>query len=132
MEATRMISAATKRENAETNRRRYEELRAAGQEATPKGLPEPTARGDAPIAPSEIIGREDVPSGWYTTVSLRRGEAIRIVDGSGLSSVSMVGWRKDDPSERINCADTVKVQWSASISRGRIILSHMGHVFVSL
>ena len=35
-----MMSAEMKREAAEANRRRYEELRAAGQEATPKGLPE--------------------------------------------------------------------------------------------
>ena len=34
--------AQTKQEIAEANRRRYEELRAAGQELTPKGLPEPT------------------------------------------------------------------------------------------
>ena len=33
----------SKQEIAEANRRRYEELRAAGQEATPKGLPDPTA-----------------------------------------------------------------------------------------
>lgn len=33
------------------NRRRYEELRAAGQELTPKGLPEPTALDGAPISP---------------------------------------------------------------------------------
>jgi hypothetical protein len=31
-----------------------------------------------------------------------------------------------DTSERINCADTVKVQWSAAISKGRVILSEMG------
>ena len=35
-------------------------------------------------------------------------------------------------SERINCADTVKVQWSAAISKGRVILSDMGRVFLSL
>jgi hypothetical protein len=34
--------------------------------------------------------------------------------------------RHEDTSERINCADTVKVQWSAAISEGRVILSEMG------
>ena len=116
----------------EANRRRYEELRAAGQELTPKGLPEPTALDGAPISPDAVIHREHVPAGWYATMRLRRGEALRIVDDSGRSSVSLIGWREEDTSERINCADTVKVQWSAALARGRIILSDMGRVSLSL
>jgi uncharacterized protein len=127
-----MMSAETKRQNAEANRRRHEGLRVAGQEAAAKALPEATESDGAPIAPESVISREQVPAGWYSTVFLRRGEAIRIVDDSGQSGVSMVGWRKDDTSERINCADTVKVQWSAALSKGRVILSDMGHVFLSL
>ena len=120
------------REQIEANRRRYEELRAAGQELAPKGLPEPTALDGAPIAPDAVIHREHVPAGWYATIRLSRGEALRITDGSGRSSVSVIGWREEDTSERINCADTVKVQWSASVSKGRVILSDMGHVFLSV
>jgi urea carboxylase-associated protein 2 len=124
--------AASKQEIAEANRRRYEELRAAGQGATPKGLPEPTALDGAPIAADAVISREAVPPGWYATVRLRRGEALRIVDDEGTSSVSLIGWRAEDMSERINCADTVKVQWSAAISKGRVILSDMGRVLLSV
>ena len=127
-----MTSAQMKRESAETNRLRYEELRAAGQEATPKVLPAATPLGAASIAPEALISREEVPVGWYATVRLRRGEGLLIVDDSGLSSVALIGWREEDTSERINCADTVKVQWSAAISKGRVILSDMGRVFVSL
>jgi urea carboxylase-associated protein 2 len=127
-----MTMAQTRREISEANRRRYEELRAAGQEVTPRGLPEPTALNGAPIAPTAVISREQIPAGWYATVRLRRGEALRIVDDSGRASVAMIGWREEDTSERINCADTVKVQWSAALSKGRVILSDMGRVFVSL
>ena len=116
----------------EANRRRYEELRAAGQELTPKGLPEPTALDGAPISPDTVIHREQVPPGWYATIRLRRGEVLRIIDDSGNSSVSLIGWREEETSERINCADTVKVQWSAAVGKGRVILSDMGRVFVSL
>jgi urea carboxylase-associated protein 2 len=116
----------------EANRQRYEELRAAGQELTPKGLPEPTALDGAPISPDTVIHREQVPPGWYATMRLRRGEALRIVDDAGRSSVSLIGWREEDTSERINCADTVKVQWSAAVGKGRVILSDMGRVFLSL
>jgi urea carboxylase-associated protein 2 len=127
-----MMTAETKREIADANRRRYEELRAAGQSATSKALPEPTALGAAAVAADAVISREEVPAGWYATVRLRRGEALRISDDSGLASVSMIGWREEDTSERINCADTVKVQWSAALTKGRVILSDMGRVFLSL
>lgn len=127
-----MTSAASKREIAEANRRRYEELRAAGQEAKPGAIPVATALDGAPIAATAIIGREEIPADWYTVVRLRRGEALRISDPAGLSSVAMIGWREEDTSERINCADTVKVQWSAAISKGRVILSDMGRVLFSL
>jgi urea carboxylase-associated protein 2 len=127
-----MTMAQTRQQISEANRRRHEELRVAGQETKPKGLPELTALNGAPIAPDAVIGREQVPAGWYATVRLRRGEALRIVDESGHASVSLIGWREEDTSERINCADTVKVQWSASISKGRVILSDMGRVLVSL
>jgi uncharacterized protein len=114
------------------NRRRYEELRAAGQELTPKRLPEPTALDGAPIPANAVIHRETVPHGWYTTLLLRRGEALRIVDDTGQASVSVLAWREEDTSERINCADTIKVQWSAAISKGRVILSDMGRAVFSL
>jgi urea carboxylase-associated protein 2 len=122
----------TKAEISAANRRRYEELRAAGQDATPKALPPATALDGAPIAPQAIISREEVPPGWYDTVRLRRGEALRIIDPGGVSSVSLIGWCEHDPSERINCADTAKVQWSAALSKGRVILSDMGRVLLSL
>ena len=111
------MSAATSQEIAEANRRRYEELRTAGQGATLKALPDPTARDGAPIAVDAVISHEQVPAGWYAIVRLRRGEALRIIDDLGVSSVSLIGWRAEDMSERINCADTVKVQWSAAISK---------------
>jgi hypothetical protein len=66
--------APTKQEISEANRRRYEELRAAGQEVTPKGLPEATTLDGAPIAPDAIISRELVRNGSTAT---RRGAPDR-------------------------------------------------------
>src|SRR5258708_12541509 len=85
-----MLSAETKREISDANRRRYEELRAAGQEATPKGLPDATSLDAAPIAPEALISSEEVPADWYTTVRLRRGEALRITDASPRSRFSTI------------------------------------------
>jgi urea carboxylase-associated protein 2 len=132
MRDERAMATPARPEIAEANRRRYEALRAAGQDAAPKALPPATALDGAPIANGAVIAREEVPFGWYTTVRLRRGEAVRIVDESGRSSVSVIGWCAGDTSERLNCADTAKVQWSAALSKGRVILTDMGRVFLSL
>jgi len=126
------MAAPTRQQIAEANRQRYEELRAAGQGATLKALPDLTARDGAPIAPNAIISSEQVPPGWYTIMRLRRGEALRIVDSEGAASVALIGWRAEDTSERINCADTVKVQWSATVTKGRVILTDMGRVLLSV
>jgi urea carboxylase-associated protein 2 len=126
------MAALSRQEIAEANRRRYEELRAAGQGATPRALPPPTAPDGAPIAPEAVISRDAVPPGWYATVRLRRGEALRIIDTEGTSSVSLIGWCQHDSSERLNCADTAKVQWSAALAKGRVLLTDMGHVFLAL
>lgn len=122
----------TRTETAEAHRRRYEDLRVAGQGGAVRALPPPTALDGAPIAPGAVVHRETVPPGWYETVRLRRGEALRIVDISGRASVSVIGWCLHDTAERLNCADTAKVQWSATLARGRVILTDMGRVFLSL
>lgn len=122
----------TKQEIAEANRRRYEALRAAGQGAAPRALPPATPVDGAPIAPAAVMSRETVPYGWYHTARLRRGDALRIVDTSGRSSVSVIGWCGNDTSERLNCADTAKIQWSTALAKGRVVLTDMGRVFLSL
>lgn len=122
----------TKQDIAEANRRRYESLRAAGQGATPRSLPAATALDAAPIAQERIVANETLPFGWYHTLRLCRGEALRIIDTSGRASVSVIGWCSKDTSERLNCADTAKIQWSAALSKGRVILTDMGRVFLSL
>ena len=127
-----MTIAEAKQAAAEANRRRYEELRATGQGATFAGLPPPTAPGSMPIAEAAVVQREEVPAGWYTTTRLRRGEMLRLVDVAGRATPALVAWREADPSERINLADTVKVQWTATLRRGRIILSDMGRVMLSI
>ena len=41
-------------------------------------------------------------------------------------------WNADDTSERFNPADTVKVQWTARIGQGKLLLSDMGRVLASI
>ncbi|NLH83606.1 MAG: DUF1989 domain-containing protein [Phyllobacteriaceae bacterium] len=114
------------------NRAAYEKLKAAGQGAAPRALPDLTARDGARIPATAIVACETVPGGWYWYGRLGKGETLRMVDPEGRSSVSAIAWNAHDVSERINHADTVKIQWSAAIRKGRVILSDMGKVVFSV
>ncbi len=111
---------------------RYEALKAAGQGQAPRALPPPTSRDGAPIAAGAVVHREIIPGGWYWTTRLNRGEALRLINTSGASCVSLLAWSATDPSERLNHADTIKVQWAASLRKGRVILSDMGRTLLSI
>lgn len=108
-------------------RRRYEALRTTGQ--APKTLPGPSSR---PAPERHIFAHETVPAGWYTTMTMRAGETIRIATGAEPSAVALLAWRRDDTSERINYADTVKVQWTTALQKGRVIFSDMGRIMLSI
>jgi hypothetical protein len=43
-----------------------------------------------------------------------------------------VAWNAADPSERMNLPDTVKVQWTTGLGKGRVIFSDMGKVMFSI
>ena len=109
-------------------RRRYEALKAQGQKA-PSGVFVPTP--DV-IPPAAVILRETVPPGWYWTRRLAKGETLRIVNDTGRASVSALFWNARDTSERFNAGDTVKVQWTARIAGGRLLLSDMGRVLAAI
>ena len=113
-------------------RKRYEELKAAGQGHAPRALPRPTPRDGAAIVASAIIHREIIPGGWYWTARLNCGEALRLITTGGASSIGLLAWSAADTSERLNHADTIKVQWAASLRKGRVILSDMGRVLFSI
>jgi urea carboxylase-associated protein 2 len=112
----------------EDYRRRYEALKAEGQKA-PLGafLPTPDV-----IPEAAMVARESVPPGWYWSRRLKSGETLRIVNDSGRASVSALFWNARDTSERFNPGDTVKVQWTARIGGGRLLLSDMGRVLAAV
>lgn len=127
-----MILTAEQKAEVAANRKRYEELKAAGQGQAPRALPPPTPRDSAPISEADVIHRETIPGGWYWSTRLNRGEALRIVNTSGTSCVGLQAWSSADSSERLNHADTIKVQWAATLRKGRVILSDMGRVLLSI
>lgn len=112
------------------NRRRYQALKAAGQSAQ-RPLPPPSPR-PAPPPQGEPAASFTVPAGWYWAGRLAVGDRLRLVNVAATPGVSMMLWNALDPSERYNAPDTVKLQWTATLQRGRLLLSDMGRVLASL
>lgn len=112
------------------DRHRYEEHQRLGLEFSPKTFPEPSPR-PAP-EPAGVLAREVVPGGWYTTVALAKGQTLRVVTGERASTVSLAVWSASDTSERMNLPDTIKVQWTTELRKGRVIFSDMGRVLLSI
>jgi urea carboxylase-associated protein 2 len=112
------------------NRAHYEKLKSAGQEA--RALPPLTPKDGAALSPEHVMFRETIPGGWYWYGKVLKGESLRLVNADGRASASVIAWNAHDVSERINHADTVKVQWSAALRKGRVILSDMGRVVFAI
>lgn len=119
-------------EEIAANRTRYEEHQSRGLEFAPKALPEPSPVPAPPVEARRVIRRETVPGGWYFSTALKRGEVIRIALDDGLSSVALVAWNGADTSERLNLPDTVKLQWTTALGKGRVLFSDMGRVMFSV
>ena len=113
------------------NRSRYLELKAAGQ-GSQRPLPPHTQRDGAVLDASKIIHREVIPGGWYWPVRIARGQTLRLLNPQATAGVSVMIWNADDTSERYNAGDTVKVQWTAELRKGRVLFSDMGRVLASI
>lgn len=113
------------------DRARYEEHQRRGLTFAPKALPEPSPLPAPEADPAQVMATETISGGWYWTSALNTGEALRIVAAPG-TSVSLAAWSARDVSERMNLPDTVKVQWTTELRKGRVILSDMGRVLLSI
>jgi urea carboxylase-associated protein 2 len=131
--APRQLADADKAARIASLRARYEELREAGQAP---------GRFEAAVAAAPRLGRQvdtdlvqshaGVPAGWYWFGRVRRGTCLRIDNAQGTPGVACLLWNASDPSERFCATDTIKVQWTARIGRGRMLLSDMGRVLASI
>jgi uncharacterized protein len=88
-------------------------------------LPEGVAAGD-------LLWEETIAAGGYATRRLARGARLRLIDTGGDACASLNIFNAELPTERLNVADTVKVQWNAYLGAGKLLLSDMGRVLVSI
>ena len=79
-----------------------------------------------------MLWDETVAPGGYAAKRLDRGARLRLVDLEGDACVSMLIFNAERPVERLNVADTLKVQWNAYLGAGRLLLSDMGKVLMSV
>ncbi|MCR9120979.1 MAG: DUF1989 domain-containing protein [Phyllobacteriaceae bacterium] len=64
----------------------------------------------------------------YRLVNLARGERLTIRNTHGAHGVGGFIWRAANTSERLNVADTMKIQGSTAIGRGSALFSDMGRM----
>ena len=116
------------------DRARYEAHQKKGLEAGALALPEASPVPAPAADPARVLWREAIPGGWYWTTRLRAGEVLRLAPeaGGATSTVALAAWSAADPTERMNLPDTVKVQWTTALGRGRVIFSDMGRVLLSI
>ena len=62
----------------------------------------------------------------------KRGQLLRLTDLSGRGAVSALFFNADDPLERYNMPDTLKAQYTAFLTAGRVLYSDMGRILASV
>jgi len=79
----------------------------------------------------DLLWEETIAAGGYATRRLPRGARLRLIDLKGDACASLLIFNAEMPTERLNVADTVKVQWNAYLGEGKLLLSDMGRVLMS-
>ena len=94
----------------------------------------PPVANDLPagVAADDLLWEETIAAGGYATRRLPRGSRLRLIDVAGDACASLLIFNAEMPSERLNVADTVKVQWNAYLGAGKLLLSDMGRVLLSI
>lgn len=127
-----MRAHATIPDTPEALRQRYLALKEAAEAKQNSRPPAALERNPDPLPQSLIRSEETIPGGWYWTARLTRGQSLRVVNDEATPGVSFLAWNADDTSERYNAGDTVKIQWHAVLTKGKLLFSDMGRVLASI
>lgn len=94
----------------------------------------PPVASDLPseVSSDDLLWEERIAGGGYASRVLPRGSRLRLIDLEGDACASIQLFNADMPTERLNIADTVKIQWNAYLGAGKFLLSDMGRVMMSI
>jgi urea carboxylase-associated protein 2 len=84
------------------------------------------------VTADSVLWDETVAVGGYASRRLPRDAVLRVSDVEGDACISLVVFRAEHPTERLNVADTVKVQWQAYLGAAALLLSDMGRVLMTI
>lgn len=84
------------------------------------------------VSSADMVWAETIAPGGYGAKRLNRGARLRLTDLAGDACASMLVFNAERPIERLNVADTLKVQWNAYLGAGKLVLSDMGKVMLSV
>ncbi|MGP4017337.1 urea amidolyase associated protein UAAP1 [Saccharopolyspora sp. 5N708] len=84
------------------------------------------------VAAESLVWAETVASGGYAHKVLARGTHLRLTDLHGDACAHLLLHNALQPDERLNVADTVKVQWNAYLRSGNLLLSDQARVLASI
>ena len=84
------------------------------------------------VLATDVVWDETIAPGGYAGRQIARGTRLRLTDLVGDASPSLLLFNAVRPVERLNIADTLKVQWNGYLGQGRLLLSDMGRVLASL
>jgi urea carboxylase-associated protein 2 len=77
-------------------------------------------------------GKLTLRGGQAWSGRLHRNQHLAITDVEGRACVSALFYNARDPLERYNMADTLKAQFTAFLTAGRVLYSDMGRVLCSI
>ena len=84
------------------------------------------------VAADRLVWAETVAGGGYSHKVLARGTTLRLTDLAGDACAHLLLFNADQPFERLNVADTVKVQWQVYAAAGQLLLSDQGRVLATV
>jgi urea carboxylase-associated protein 2 len=93
-----------------------------------------TAATDLPdgVDAAAVVWDELLGPGSYATRVVARGTVVRLADLEGDACAHVLVLDAHAPHDRLNVADTVKVQWQAYLGSGALLLSGQGRVLATI
>lgn len=79
------------------------------------------------IVKGAILHDEVVPPGRPWGRAVHKGDILRLVDLEGQQAVDFLCYNAENPAERYNAADTMKIQGNIFLGKGTALYSDMGN-----